>query len=166
MAIVRKTPVPINKINNNVSLLKPKLSEVNKKGHLEVLKIPKYESIDYGAEVVGLVTDCSLTNNPDYVNLVVVLYYDMYGSVYRFTYNLTNQSADYLHRFASIFAEYKISQNLYSIIGKCFIGKIKKNKGYLNLVGIKSITKEEMNSYLESMDESEDTETEGDEYEE
>lgn len=180
MSVIKRIAPGAN--NGKGTPLNPVFKEVNRKSRFDTLKIPKYDEIDFDDEVIGIVMSCDVTENPDYVCLTVMLYYDVEGSIYKFRYNLTNQSADYLHRFACIFGEYKISFNLYSIIGKCFIGKIKKNKGYLNLVGIKSITREEMNSQLEYMKdcmdedsvednedddlESEDTEYMEDDYEE
>ena len=179
MAIIRRTPNSILKNKTKESLLGSKLKEVNRKAKLEVLMIPKYEEISYGEEVMGIVTDCIQADNPDYVSLVVTLYYDVEGRTYKFLYNIRKQSADYLHRFALLFAEYKMTLNLYTIIGKCFIGKVKKNQGYLNLVGIKSITKEELETQLEYMrecandfnnidniEEYNDRQNEGDDYEE
>lgn len=152
MAVLRKT-APSRKDTK----LKPTLKTVNTKGKLEVLKLPMYEEVDYGSEVLGRVTDCDIVeNNPDYVRLVVALYYNYEGSSYVFMYNIKKESANYLHRFASLFAEYKLSFNLYSIIGKYFIGKVKKNKGYLNLVGIRSISRDEFEAGLAYMNETVD----------
>ena len=137
------------------SKLRPTLKTVNTKGKLEVLTLPMYEEVDYGSEVMGIVTDCEiLESNPDYIRLVVTLYYNVEGSSYVFMYNKRKESANYLHRFASLFGEYKMTFNLYTIVGKYFIGKVKKNKGYLNLVGIRSISWDEFQSRLEYMQES------------
>lgn len=147
MAVLRNTLY-----SRRDSKLKPTLKTVNTKGKLEVLTLPMYEEVDYGSEVMGRVTDCDiLENNPDYIRLVVTLYYNVEGSSYVFMYNKRKESANFLHRFASLFAEYKMTFNLYSIVGKCFIGKVKKNKGYLNLVGIRSIPLDEFQSVLEDM---------------
>lgn len=173
MAVLRNTV-----FSRKDTKLRPILKTVSTKGKLEVLKLPMYEEVNYGSEVMGRVTDCDiLENNPDYVRLVVTLYYNVEGNSYVFMYNIKKESANYLHRFASLFVEYKLSFNLYSIIGKYFIGKVKKNQGYLNLVGIRSISRDEFESGLayinesidenngnEDTDEQEDVDVEGECY--
>lgn len=150
----RKNNIPrIPLKGSNTRLLKPTLREVRAKDSSEVLKIPKYDEIDFGGEVMGIVADCDTYGNGNYVRLVVTLYYDAEGSTHTFTYNLQTQSADYLHKLACNFPEYRMTLNLYQIIGKCFIGKVNRNKGYLNLVVVKSITEEEMAKQLKSMEE-------------
>ena len=156
MAIIRKTPSEVMNEHNKQTGLKPKLRDIAKKGKLDVLTLPLYDEIDYGGEVIGIVNSCDIAENPDYIRLVVTLYYDAEGKTFQFLYNIKNKSADFLHRFANMFAEYKLSFNLYTIIGQTFVGMIKRNQGYLNIIGIKSISRADFNNQLEYIKSSQD----------
>lgn len=154
MAVVRKTPKSFKKKEGES---KPTHKTIKPKEDSGELRLPLYNNIDFDREVVGVVTDCDVaTYNSNYIKLVVVLFYDAEGSAYEFFYNMNKQSANYLHRFASLFDEYKTTLNLYSIVGKTFIGKLNKNKGFLNLIGINSITEEAFSDIIKRLKESEE----------
>lgn len=159
MAVIRKKPEPTvvkdNKEQVNVAN-RPTLKRTTEK-----LILPWIGEINDGDEVVGQVIACGkIKDNSDYIKLEVMMYYNVEGRMYDFIYNCNNQSSKYLHKFANLFAEYKSTSNLYSIVGKYFIGKITNKNGYLNLVGIESIQKDVFMNILKSMAEEENEEDE------
>lgn len=96
----------------------------------------------------AFVKGCRMSKDGNYVLLTLDIYETSEPVEQTFTYNIHNQSRNYLLQIANKFSTYRFTGDLKELIGCAAIVKLTRNEGYMNLKVVKQITIEELDCKL------------------
>lgn len=123
----------------------------NRKKKMGAIEIERNEP-KLDTNLYAFIKDCRLSNDRNYVILILDIYETFEPMELSFTYKNDSIAIDYLINNAKKFLCFRNTGNIVELVGHAALVKISKNQGYLNLKIIHEVDIKELDLHLQRLE--------------